>query len=124
MNDRQLYRSLRRIASRNPETRPHLMPILRKYADCGDDMMAGRDWGTGRGKVDDSIPYRSWPDSPPAGKNNSPQRETYNEWYRKNVCPDKHKTTCGDPSLKKALLKRIARKKAELALLKEQYRQA
>jgi hypothetical protein len=106
-----LYQQVHRIASQHPETRVHLVPILRKYAcECdeglmadGDELMGGRTWGNPdpHSKPDDNVPYRHWEDSPPAGADGSAQRKKYNEWYRNNVCPDKHRTNCGAPWLAK-----------------------
>jgi len=61
------------------------------------DVMAGRTWGGPNYRpkpVDDSIPYNSHPESPPAGANGSAERRRYNKWFRENVCPD-HATNCG-----------------------------
>lgn len=126
--DKSLYAGLQRVASQHPDTRKHLVPLLAKYAclacgdeDLGDEMLAadddlfaddessdgveaGRCWGTksecAKKKVDDNVPYRKWPKSPPAGTDGSPARREYNNWYRDKVCPKNHKTVCGDPSLK------------------------
>ena len=97
-----LYQKLQRVASMHPETRAHLVPLLRKYAADGDELMGGRTWGNPdpHSKPDDRSPYRKWKNSPPSGTDGSPQRTIYNEWYRLNVCPKKHNTTCGAPWLK------------------------
>ena len=120
-----LRQELQRVASQHPETRKHLVPLLRKYAEDGsvvvactcpagighnasdyvaseDEVMGGRTWGNPdpHSKPDDAVPYRHHEDSPPAGADGSPQRKKYNEWYRKNVCPKNHKTNCGAPWLK------------------------
>lgn len=61
------------------------------------EVMAGRTWGGPNYRpkpVDDSIPYNSHPESPPAGANGSAERRRYNKWFRENVCPD-HATNCG-----------------------------
>lgn len=99
-----LYTQIQRIASENPETRVHLVPLLRKFADgFGDEVLGGRTWGNPdpHSTPDDSVPYKHHENSPPAGADGSPQRKKYNEWYRRNVCP-KHKTNCGAPWLRKA----------------------
>jgi hypothetical protein len=100
------------LAYERPELRPHLLPLLARTAASEDeeamDILAGRTWGRGDhgegdpgAAVDDNVPYRSHPQSPPGGANGSAQRKKYNEWYRENVCPSNHKTTCGNPALKK-----------------------
>ena len=110
-----LRRELIRVAHQHPVTRPHRVPLIAKHADLDDvfsdeelmafedELMAGRTWGNPdpHSKPDDNVPYRSWPDSPDAGADGSAQRKKYNEWYRKNVCPSKHKTNCGAPWLAK-----------------------
>ena len=116
-----LRRELIRVAHRHPDTRPQLVPLIRKYADlddvfsdeeimgfeddlmADDDLMAGRTWGNPdpHSKPDDNVPYRHWPKSPDAGADGSAQRKKYNQWYRKNVCPSQHKTNCGAPWLAK-----------------------
>jgi len=102
-----LHQELQRLASQHPETRAHLVPLLRKYA-CGDEMLAegdelmgGRTWGNPdpHSTPDDSSPYNRHENSPPAGADGSAQRKKYNDWFRKNVCPN-HKTNCGAPWLK------------------------
>ena len=106
-----------RLAYARPELRPHLLPLLARTAapvsaeeamQEAMDMLAGRTWGKGdHGKgdpgatPDDNIPYRKHKDSPPAGADGSAARRNYNNWYRENVCPTNHKTTCGNPALKK-----------------------
>ncbi len=118
-----LRQELQRVASQHPETRKHLIPLLRKFAEeqvvactcpagighnaadysaAEDDVMGGRTWGNPdpHSKPDDAVPYRHHEDSPPAGADGSAQRKKYNEWYRKNVCPKNHKTNCGAPWLK------------------------
>ena len=99
-----------RLAYERPELRAHLLPLLARTAGTEEemDMLAGRTWGKGdHGKgdpgaaVDDNVPYRSHDGSPDAGANGTTQRKVYNNWYRENVCPSNHKTTCGNPALKK-----------------------
>lgn len=100
-----------RLAHENKELRPHLLKALKAFesdmAACGEgDLMAGRKWETGKGKVDDNIPYNGPHNlGVPAGANGSAQREKYNEQFRKQVCPG-HKTNCGmepdDPRMKSA----------------------
>lgn len=112
-----LFDEVQRVASAHPETRAHLVPLLRRYAGenvvacctCPDGgksaadegLMGGRTWGNPdpHSKPDDKVPYHQHEDSPPAGADGSPQRKNYNNWFRKNVCP-KHKTNCGAPWLK------------------------
>lgn len=112
-----LRQAIQRVASQHPETRKHLVPLLRKFAEDGsvvactcpdggksaadDELMGGRTWGNPdpHSKPDDNTPYNKHEDSPPAGADGSAQRKKYNEWFRKNVCP-KHKTNCGAPWLK------------------------
>lgn len=107
-----LRRATIRLAYQRPELRPHLLPLLARTAgddmDEAMDMLAGRTWGEGDhhkgdpgATPDDNIPYRKHKDSPDAGKDGSAQRKIYNNWYRENVCPSNHKTTCGNPALKK-----------------------
>lgn len=124
-----LRQQIQRIAAQHPETRVHLIPLLRKYAEdgsvvactCpdggkwamenehladGDELEAGRSWGKGKKSPHDA--WRPYAEGKPkghelgvpAGTNGSPQRKIYNEEYRKEVCP-KHPTTCGAPWLKK-----------------------
>lgn len=109
-----LRAALTRIANAHPETRVHLVPLLRHHAACacgdemvaedgdmGDELMGGRTWGNPdpRAKPDDATPYNLHPDSPPAGADGSPARKQYNKWFRENVCPN-HKTNCGLPGAK------------------------
>jgi len=113
-----LHREIQRVAAEYPETRKHLVHLLRKFSDenvvactCpdggksaadGDELLGGRTWGNPDpySKPDDKTPYHYHEDSPPAGADGSAQRKKYNEWFRENVCP-KHKTTCGAPWLAK-----------------------
>jgi len=92
---RSLRASVIRLAYENPSLRPHLLPLV-KEADA--TIEAGRTWGNPdpRSTPDDSSPYNSHPDSPPAGADGSAQRRKYNEWFHENVCPT-HATKCGDP---------------------------
>jgi carbonic anhydrase/acetyltransferase-like protein (isoleucine patch superfamily) len=90
--------NLLRMAKERPELRAAILTFLNKKAGdedvTADEMFAGRKWDGGRQKPDDSVPYNLHPDSPPAGSDGSEARKKYNQWYRKNVCPD-HKTNCG-----------------------------
>lgn len=94
MSEKNLYKAVQKLAHQEPSLRKYLVPLLRKYADCGDEMMGGRTWDGDKSQPDDGNPYNKHPKSPPAGANGSPQRAEYNKWYRENVCP-KHKTNCG-----------------------------
>ena len=103
-----MYQKVSKIAAAFPETRKHLMPILRQADGCAcpdrlaeamdsDEALGGRTWGNPdpNKPQDDGTPnYKSWPDSPPAGEDGSAQRKVYNNWFRENACP-KHKTNCG-----------------------------
>ena len=91
-----------RLAHENKTLRPHLLRALKAYeadiAACGDmmaeDVEAGRNWYTGKGTVDDNVPYNGPHNlGVPAG-HGSTQRSEYNKEYRKQVCPG-HATNCG-----------------------------
>lgn len=108
-------------------TKNKALQALRTAAyGCGDSMMSSedemlaREWGRAihRDIHDDEIPvigdptgtrgnpggaygkYERHENSPPAGADGSPQRKKYNDWYRKNVCPEKG--GCGAPWLAKS----------------------
>ena len=87
-----------RLASAKPELRQYLLPLLREAMEH--EMEAGRLWNSDAAKWDAWHPYKGHPNSPPAGEDGSAERKKYNQWYRKNVCPD-HPTTCGAPWLAK-----------------------
>ena len=98
--ERRLRAATIRLAYEKPELRPYLIPLL-KEADgpSMEELMGGRTWDGDTSTPEDSVPYNSHPNSPPAGpqekgKPTSPQRKEYNRWFRKNVCPN-HKTNCG-----------------------------
>jgi hypothetical protein len=109
-----------RLASENKALRPHLLKVLKAcegdIMGCGPeaDGMAGRTWGKpdlyGGGKGSPNAPrddhkapgYHSHSGHPPAGCNKGgqpgcegtyEQRKTYNNWFRKNVCPG-HQYKC------------------------------
>lgn len=98
-----LREEVTKLAAENPTARPYLVPILRRTALDGDELLGGRTWGNPdpHSTPDDKVPYHKHEDSPPAGADGSPQRKRYNEWFRENVCPT-HKTNCGAPWLAKS----------------------
>lgn len=76
-----LREALTRIATAHPETRAHIVPLLRKHAQCacgdemvaedGDELMGGRKWdkapGKGYGSPSPTTPDPKW-DPKPKGK--------------------------------------------------------
>jgi len=107
-----------RLAYERPELRAHLLPLLARTASPDEeamDMLAGRTWGDGgHGKgnprdVADDKPYPYNERNLGKGGCNKKdddgkcydQRKKYNNRYRDEVCPSNHKTTCGNPALKK-----------------------
>ena len=102
MADSKLRAKVAQIARDHPETRAQLLPLLRQTASAGDEFLGGRTWGdpSPDRAVDDNVPYHKHKQSPPAGEDGSEQRKRYNQWYRKNVCPE-HRTNCGAPWLAK-----------------------
>jgi hypothetical protein len=101
MSNNSLRSRTIRLASTNKDLRPHLLRALKAYEGdmeaCGEgDLMAGRTWGNPdpHSTPDDATPYNKHPNSPDAGADGSGKRKKYNDWFRKNVCPE-HATNCG-----------------------------
>lgn len=100
--ERALRAKVIRLAYTQPELRPHLLPLLIDRTATDDAVEAGRKW-KGKGSVDDGTPY--YPGKrydveghPFKGKgmtNSKADKKKYNDWYRKYVCTDVHKTNCG-----------------------------
>lgn len=119
--ERALRVRLIRLAYHQPDLRRHLLPLLDRIARDESAVESGRKWDSGRGSVDDGVPY--YPGKryevekhPFKGKgmtNSKADKKKYNKWYRTYVCPNYHETNCGlsDTAIESLKRKQKSKKK-------------